>query len=115
MQAPQILTEAAAIMAERGKQYDKPDGERSMAQTVAAFNAITGGTLRESDGWLLLALLKMVRDNQRQAPHADSCLDLVAYAGLYAESRLSDIIQPFPDITEHIHAAEEIRQQKGRV
>lgn len=91
MQAPQILTEAAAIMAERGKQYDKPDGERSMAQTVAAFNAITGGTLRESDGWLLLALLKMVRDNQRETPHLDSCLDLVAYAGLYAESRISRI------------------------
>lgn len=87
-------------MAERGKQYDKPDGERSMAQTVAAFNAITGGTLRESDGWLLLALLKMVRDNQRQAPHSDSCLDLVAYAGLYAESRLSDIIPSFPPIGE---------------
>lgn len=100
MQATQILKEAAAIMDERGKQYDKPGGERSMAQTVAAFNAITGGTLSESDGWLLLALLKMVRDNQRQTPHADSCLDLVAYAGLYAESRLSAIIHSFPPIGE---------------
>lgn len=88
MKAPDLLQRAADIMLERGKQYDKPEGERSMAQTVQAFNAITGQDLRESDGWLLMALLKMVRDSQCQEPHKDSCEDLIAYSALYAEARL---------------------------
>lgn len=89
--APELLTKAASIMAERGKQYDKPAGERSMRATVAAFNAVTGKALSEADGWLLLALLKMVRDNQRDAAHRDSCEDLIAYCALYGESRLMSV------------------------
>jgi hypothetical protein len=89
MNANELLNKAEALMTERGKQYDQPEGERSMARAVSAFNAITGKALPESDGWLLLALLKMVRDNQRVEPHADSIEDLVAYAALYGESRLS--------------------------
>ena len=38
--------------------------------------------------WLLLALLKMVRSEQREAPHRDSVEDLVAYCGLFGEARL---------------------------
>jgi hypothetical protein len=60
-----------------------------MGKAIAAFNSITGQDLPESDGWLLLALLKMVRDNQREAPHQDSIEDLVAYASLYGEARLN--------------------------
>lgn len=59
-----------------------------MGATVAAFNAVTGRDLRESEGWLLLALLKMVRGEQRGKPHRDSAEDLVAYASLYGEARL---------------------------
>lgn len=87
--APALLQQAATIMVERGKQYDKPDGERSMAQTINAFNAITGQDLDESHGWLLMTLLKMVRDSQSAAPHRDSCEDMIAYAALYGESRLA--------------------------
>ena len=86
--APQLLNKAATLMEQRGQQYDKPQGERSMGAAVAAFNAVTGQQMTESHGWLLLALLKMVRDNQRAAPHHDSLEDLVAYAALYGESRL---------------------------
>lgn len=86
--APELLQKAASIMTERANQYDKPEGERSMEATVAAFNAVTGCTMSVSDGWLLLTLLKMVRDNQCVAGHRDSCEDLVAYAALYGESRL---------------------------
>lgn len=86
--APSLLGRAQTLMEQRGKQYDQPAGERSMAAAVDAFNAITRKQLTESDGWLLLALLKMVRDNQRKAPHRDSIEDLVAYAALYGESRL---------------------------
>lgn len=89
MKAPEILKRASDIMDERAKQYDSPEGERSMGKAVAAFNAITGQSLSEANGWLLMALLKMVRDNTTDAPHEDSIHDLVAYAGLYGESRLS--------------------------
>ena len=75
-------------MDERGKQYDKPQGERSMQAAVAAFNAISGYSLTEADGFLLMAILKMVRDQQRETPHRDSIEDLVAYASLYGEARL---------------------------
>lgn len=86
--AGDFLQIAQSILEQRGKQYDKPKGERSMAATVAAFNAITGQSLTEPHGWLLLTLLKLVRDNQREAPHEDSCMDLVTYSSLYAEARM---------------------------
>lgn len=86
--ADQILNKAATLMTQRGQQYDKPEGERSMGKTITAFNTITGQELTEAQGWLLLAILKMVRDNQRDAAHQDSCEDLVAYSALYAEARL---------------------------
>lgn len=89
MKAPEILTRSAEIMAERAKQYDSPEGERSMGKAVAAFNAITGQSLSEANGWLLMALLKMVRDNTTTEPHEDSINDLVAYGALYGEARLS--------------------------
>ena len=89
MKAPELLQKAASIMQERGKQYDKPEGERSMEATVNAFNAITGLELTTSDGWLLMVLLKLVRDSQREQAHEDSCHDLIAYSALYAEARLS--------------------------
>ncbi len=87
--APELLQRAAAIMNERAAQYDKPEGERSMSATVAAFNAITGIGLTPADGWLLMVILKLVRDSQCEQAHEDSCHDLVAYASLYAEARLS--------------------------
>ena len=86
--AQDLLHRAASLMDERGKQYDKPQGERSMQAAVTAFNAISGYSLTEADGFLLMALLKMVRDQQRETPHRDSIEDLVAYASLYGEARL---------------------------
>lgn len=82
-----ILERAADLMRERGKQYDKPAGERSMAATVAAFNAITGRDLDESEGWAFMLVLKMVR-NFQNAPHRDSLEDATAYAALLAEASL---------------------------
>ena len=49
--APELLNKAATLMAERGKQYDKPEGERSMAQTVAIFNLHHGLGMTEAQGW----------------------------------------------------------------
>ena len=90
MKADALLHKAAEIMTERAKQYDQPEGERSMKSAVAAWNAITGVGITEAQGWLLMAVLKMVRDNQRETPHKDSIDDLVAYASLYGEARLKE-------------------------
>ena len=82
-----FLEKAASLLAERGAQYDKPTGERSMGKTVAAFNIITGHALSEAEGWLLLQLLKDVR--QWQTPgkmHRDSAEDCVSYSALKAEA-----------------------------
>lgn len=88
--AQDLLHRAASLMDERGKQYDQRSGERSMQATVTAFNAIAGYHLTEADGFLLMAILKMVRDQSRETPHRDSIEDLVAYASLYGEARLHD-------------------------
>jgi hypothetical protein len=87
MKSTEFLQAAIDVQAERGKQYDKPSGERSMGATISAFNCITGYTLEESDGWMLLGLLKLVRQSQNpEQYHHDSALDFVAYASLYAEA-----------------------------
>lgn len=88
--APNLLKRAADLMKERGKQYDKPEGERSMARAVYAFNAITGRDLKEAEGWLLLQVLKDVRQWQRPEYHADSAEDCIAYAALKAEALAHD-------------------------
>ena len=85
--ASEFLHKAAELMKQRGQQYDKQEGERSMGKAVAAFNLITGQSLSEAEGWLLLQILKDVR--QWQVPdgyHADSAEDCVAYAALKAEA-----------------------------
>jgi hypothetical protein len=83
--AEQFLSQAADLLVERGKQYDKPSGERSMGSTVKAFNAITNKTLSESEGWLFMSILKRVR--QFQGPyHQDSAEDAVSYSALEAEA-----------------------------
>lgn len=87
MKSTEFLQAAIDVQAERGKQYDKPSGERSMAATVSAFNAITGRDLSEAEGWLLLQTLKDVRQWQNPSKyHHDSALDGVAYSALKAEA-----------------------------
>jgi len=87
VQAPELLGRAARHMHDRASTYDTVGGERSMGKAVTAFNAITGHTLSESEGWLLLQVLKDVRLFTRSAYHADSAEDCIAYAALKAEAR----------------------------
>ena len=87
MTAVDLLLRASDLMAERRKQYDKPEGERSMAGVMQAFNAITGRDLTEQDGWLIMLLLKMKRQWQNpNKAHRDSLEDAIAYAALLGES-----------------------------
>lgn len=85
--ATDFLQAAAEHMQNRAATYDRPQGERSMAATVDAFNYITGHSLSEADGWLLMLLLKLVRLHQRAGFHQDSAEDAVAYAALLAEAK----------------------------
>lgn len=85
--AAEMLGRAAALVHERGQNYDKPHGERSMGRTVAAFNAITGRDLSEAEGWLFMQQLKQVRLFTRSGYHADSAEDNIAYAALMAEAK----------------------------
>lgn len=86
--APELLRAAEHHMLDRAATYDKPEGERSMAATVKVFTLITGRELRESEGWLFMEILKLVRSEQCAEPHRDSIEDNVAYAALYGEARL---------------------------
>lgn len=91
VKAPDLLKKASNIMEERGKQYDSPEGERSMGKCIAAFNAITGHSLTEPEGWLLLQVLKDVRLFQKKGYHQDSAEDCIAYAALKAEAKSLEI------------------------
>ena len=79
-----ILNNAAAHLEERAAAYDKPQGERSFAATVEAFNAITGHTLTEEQGCMFMILLKAVR-SQQGSVKLDSYEDGAAYFALAAE------------------------------
>lgn len=85
MQANEILTQAADEMSDRSATYDKPEGERSMGATVRAFEAVSGVTMTEEQGWLFMALLKAVR-SQQGALRMDSYVDGAAYFALAGEA-----------------------------
>lgn len=63
-------------------------GERSMARTVAMFNALTDRRLSEDEGWLFMCCLKLARDRQGGF-NADDMVDLAGYAALLGECRSS--------------------------
>ncbi len=84
--APEFLQSALSTLTQRGKDYDKPEGERSAAAVAVAFNAITGKQITDAEVYLVLQLVKDVRQWQCADFHADSALDCVAYAALKAEA-----------------------------
>ena len=92
--APMLLAKAKEILEQRAKDYDKPEGERSMGTVAQMFNLATGRTgerfVSESEAWLIMDLLKIVRDRSTPHGHADSCEDLVSYSALYGEARMRE-------------------------
>lgn len=86
MKAVEFLEKSKSTMEERGEVYDSKDGERSMEKTINAFNNVTGKNLTTSHGWLIMLLLKQVRQESSENYHEDSALDSVAYSALLAES-----------------------------
>ena len=88
MQAHEYLLTASSALEDRAKLRDSEGGERSMAATVEAFNAVRGKNLSEEDGWAFMVLLKLVRSSQGQY-HADDYVDGAAYFGLLGEAAQS--------------------------
>lgn len=82
--AVSMLIDAADTITERGKQRDQPSGERSMARTVRAFNAIYGTAITEVQGWQFMALLKIAR-SAGGTHRLDDYVDQAAYAALAGE------------------------------
>lgn len=85
MKAHEFLESGLGHMKDRAATYDAPAGERSMAKTVAMYNALTGQSMSEEQGWKFMCCLKMARSEQG-AFRADNFEDLAAYAGLAGES-----------------------------
>lgn len=84
-QAHTLLLEAAAAIGARAALRDCPSGERSMARTVAAFNALFGTQLTETQGWHFMEVLKLARASAG-GHHLDDHTDRAAYAALAGES-----------------------------
>ncbi|WP_444893418.1 hypothetical protein ACJJIE_02465 [Microbulbifer sp. TRSA001] len=59
--APTFLEKGAQHMRDRAEQRDSEGGERTMAKTVSAFNALYGTSLTEEEGWMFMVLLKQSR------------------------------------------------------
>lgn len=72
-------------MRDRASQRDNhSNGERSMAATIKAFNALTGHNLTEENGWEFMILLKLVRGRQGSF-RMDDYTDAAAYSALLGE------------------------------
>lgn len=89
--ANEILRQAAMTIEARAAQRDNTNGagERSMAATVTAFNAIEGTNLTERQGWAFMQTLKQVRaatSARNGKADEDSALDGAAYAALAGEA-----------------------------
>lgn len=84
MKADVFLRQAGELMEERAKDRDTGE-ERSMKRCVAAFNAMTGHSLSEEDGWQFMIYLKHSRA-RGGAFRLDDYEDAVAYQALAAEA-----------------------------
>ena len=91
--ANEILTNAADLIVERGKERDKDDGERSMERCIKSFNQMTGHRLTETEGWQFMMFLKMAR-MQGGSFKFDDYEDNVSYSALMAESALKENENP---------------------
>lgn len=94
-QPSELLRSAAQTIIDRGSMRDSNAGqagtpaERSMAATVAAFNALEGANLSEAQGWRFMQILKLARAaaSERNGVHnADDYTDGAAYAALANEA-----------------------------
>lgn len=86
MSALDVLELAGQTIGQHGADYDRVSGERSGPNVAAAFQAITGKPFTAAEVYLVLQLVKDVRQWQRPRYHEDSAIYCVAYAALKAEA-----------------------------
>ena len=94
MKAPGLLRESADLIESRAAERDVEE-ERSMARAIAAFNTLTGNGLAETDGWLLLAILKLARATAGKF-QPDDLKDCAAYVALALECQLLEAENEHP-------------------
>lgn len=98
MSAPDILQAGVQCMADRAKQRDHADGERSISRAVHMFNALRGQygprAITEREGWVFMALLKLSRA-EGGAHNIDDYIDAAAYMALAGEAAERDQEIPF--------------------
>lgn len=80
-----ILRKGAQHIEDRAASRDQPEGERSMARCVRAFNAMFGKDLTETEGWQFMELLKMSR-SAVGTHNPDDFEDGSAYCALAGEA-----------------------------
>jgi len=85
MTPSEMLRRSAQHIEDRAEQRDCPGGERSMAKTITAFNALEGTELTEEQGWRFMVMLKYARSTAGTFV-VDDYEDMAAYAALAAES-----------------------------
>ena len=82
-----FLDEASNTLRARAQLRDATtSGERSMAKTVAIFNAWTGSSMTEDDGWRFMIALKQAREVQGFY-NRDDYVDGSAYFSLLGENQ----------------------------
>lgn len=85
MKSTDFLKKAVKLQEDRAKEYDSPEGERSMEAVVTAFNALFDQDLTVTQGWQFMSLLKKRRGHKSKQYHADSFEDDVSYTALAGE------------------------------
>ena len=68
-----------------------------MKRTVEAFNALTGHSISERDGWFFMCVLKMARASNTPTGQPDDYEDLAAYGGLAGECAAKYRVEPTTD------------------
>lgn len=83
-----FLNKATETQSSRAGEYDTVgEKERNMQKIVDMFNACTGKTLSEAEGYLFMECLKNVRLFNAPEFHEDSAVDGVSYSSLKAEAK----------------------------
>lgn len=84
--APAILQEAKRCIGNRASERDQ-ESERSMARTVASFNAMYNLNLTEEQGWMFMVFLKAARASGGSFK-LDDYVDGAAYFALAGEAAM---------------------------
>jgi len=96
MKAHDFAKRAGELLTDRGVDRDQPNGERSMARCVSAFNSMTGHNLSTEDGWLFMVYLKHAR-MRGGSYRMDDYEDAVSYEALMAEEAAPNELPETPE------------------